>query len=213
LRDISVFMSSAAPRDSRFASHCVKAGSVDVDAFDLRDPTFLLAYATVDFPLLKMVQALRRSFPETPIFGCTSFQGVFSRQGFFRGAALLAGEREDGLQVVAVGRRASASDAREKARSAAVELVAGLKDKPRLILMHATPGFEERVVEGVESALGRDVAIFGGSAADDAIAGDWHVFTGTTIMEEGFVLAAFSSREEIHGGFLGGYLPIAPMRQ
>jgi hypothetical protein len=207
LRDISIFLPGASPRASGSPPHRVVGGSVDVSAFALQAPTFLLAYATIDFPLPRFLETLRRSFPRTPIFGCTSYRGVFSREGFFRGAALLAGERADGLQVASVARRATPTDARDKARVAVGELVAALQDKPRMILMHATPGFEERIVEGIESALGRDVAIFGGSAADDSIAGDWHVFEGTTVLDQGFVLAAFASRDEIHGGFLGGYLP------
>jgi hypothetical protein len=179
-----------------------------VEAFGLRDPSFLLAYATVEFPLQKLVDGLRRNFPSAPIFGCTSYQGVFSREGFFRGAALLAGEPGDGLQVAAVARHASAGDARGKAQAACRELVAALNGKPpRLILMHATPGFEERILEGIESVVGHEVAIFGGSAADDSIAGGWQVFAGTTMVQQGFVLAAFSSPEDIHGGFLGGFLP------
>jgi len=178
-----------------------------VKAFGLRDPSFILAYATVDFPLLKLLEGLRKDFPSAPIFGCTSYQGVFSREGFFRGAALLAGEPGDGLHVTAVARRANAGDARGKADAACREIVAALNGKPRVILMHATPGFEERIVEGIESAIGHEVAIFGGSAADDSIAGDWQVFGGTTLIDQGFVLAAFSSLEDIYGGFLGGFLP------
>jgi hypothetical protein len=207
LRDISIFVNGAASRTRGSRRHVVEAGTVDVAAFGLRDPSFLLAYATVDFPLLMLIESLRRSFPNTPIFGCTSHQGVFTREGFFRGAALLAGEPGDGLRVTAVVQRASEHDAREKAGAACRELVAELKGKPSLILMHATPGFEERIVEGIESAVGRDVAIFGGSAADDSVAGGWHVFAGTTIVDQGFALAAFSSPEEIYGGFLGGFLP------
>jgi hypothetical protein len=200
-------MRDAPPATAGTHSHVVEAGSIDVKAFGLSNPTFLLAYATVDFPLQKLVGNLHRSFPGAPIFGCTSFQGVFSREGFFRGAALLAGEPGDGLRVTAIARRANGNDARAKAHAACRELVATLHGKPRLVLMHATPGFEERILEGIESALGQEVAIFGGSAADDSIGGDWQVFAGTNIVEQGFMLAVFSSPEEIHGGFLGGFLP------
>jgi len=207
LRDISIFMDGGASGAAGSRRHAVAAGSVDVSAFGLQDPSFVMAYATVDFPLLNLVESLRRTFPHTPIFGCTSYEGVFTREGFFRGAALLAGEPGDGLHVTAVAHRATAYDAREKARAACCELVAQLKGKPSLVLMHATPGFEERIVEGVESAIGRDVAIFGGSAADDSVAGDWHVFAGTTVVDQGFALAVFSSPEPVYGGFLGGFLP------
>ena len=144
MRDISIFMEGRASRTPGSRRHVVEAGSVDVNAFGLRAPSFLLAYATVDFPLPKLLEDLRRTFPSTPIFGCTSYEGVFSREGFFRGAALLAGEQGDNLHVSALARRATAYDAREKAGAACRELVASLYGKPRLILMHATPGFEER---------------------------------------------------------------------
>jgi hypothetical protein len=76
MRDISILMEGRASRTPGSRRHVVQGGSVDVNAFGLRAPSFLLAYATVEFPLPKLLEDLRRTFPIAPIFGCTSYEGV-----------------------------------------------------------------------------------------------------------------------------------------
>lgn len=46
-------------------------------------------------------------------------------------------------------------------------------EAPDVVYCSITPGCEEHVLEGVKSVFGRDVRIFGGSAADDDISASW----------------------------------------
>lgn len=56
-------------------------------------------------------------------------------------------------------------------------LEAELGGKPDAVLVHATPGFEERVLEGLASgSWGSPISVAGGSAADDDLSGAWGVF-------------------------------------
>ncbi len=76
------------------------------------------------------------------------------------------------------------------------------------MLLHATPGFEERVLEGIDEATSGKCPIFGGSAADDDLSGKWQIFQGTRIEGEGFVLTGLASPRKIHGSFVAGYTPM-----
>ncbi len=175
---------------------------------DVRSATWVLAYSTIDVPLAASLRGIAERHPGVPVFGCTSFRGVFSPGGFTRGLHVLVGEASDGVQATPTFRAVGASQAREAARAAATELRDAHDTPPASILMHATPGFEERVLEGIEDAFdGKPPQVYGGSAADDEIKGDWKVFCGQELTNEGFVLVGFWSKKRVFGSFVAGYAP------
>ena len=171
------------------------------------DPAWILVYAVADFPLGELLKRARRQRPDVPIFGTTTFQGSFAPSGFERGATLLIGEAREEIVARAEHAGADARTAKTEAAAACQRLQRALGRKPDVVLMHATPGFEERVLEGIAEVLGRDVTVYGGSAADDNIGGAWKVFNGDSVHGSGFVLAGFTSPRKIYGEIVGGYLP------
>lgn len=175
---------------------------------DAPTAAWILAYATVDVSLEESLRAVVDRHPGIPVFGCTSFRGVFSPGGFTRGLHALSAEGADGVRASSVLRAVGASRARAEARSAAAEIQAALGEPPNCLLLHATPGFEERVLEGIDEAFeGKPPPVYGGSAADDDIRGDWRVFVGTSVAREGFVLAGFATKKHVFGSFVAGYAP------
>ena len=174
----------------------------------IQSSSWILAYATVDVPLNQRLASLVRAHPGVPIFGCTSFAGVFSPVGFTRGMHGLAADTRDAIRAAPAFRAVGAARARSEAGSAALEIQSALNEAPSSILMHATPGFEERILEGIDDAFhGSPPPVYGGSAADDQMRGDWKVFCGTHVISEGFVLVGFSSRRRVFGSFISGYTP------
>lgn len=170
-----------------------------------RQPSWILAYATIDVSLEASLETLALAHPGVPIFGCTSFQGVFSPKGFARGIQLLVGEPSDGVSVHVVFRSGGAGTARASARAAALELRAALPSIDHLLL-HATPGFEEALLEGIEEGFeNAPPPVYGGSAADDDLSGKWRIFANTTVAREGFVLVGFSAKHGAVGSFVSGY--------
>jgi len=172
-----------------------------------RPPAWILMYATTSAPVSRIVKRLQREHPGVPVFGATSFQGVFSPTGFSPGLALLIAEAEDHLPVAVSLSETGATHAEERARKACVEIERSLGFRPHVLLLHATPGFEERILAGIRRAFGTDVPVYGGSAADDTINGEWRVFAKGASVQEGFVLAGIASSSTLQGGFLSGYLP------
>src|SRR5208283_1324903 len=173
----------------------------------INGPTWFIVWSVIDFPNEALLGALRRKFPGVPAFGTTSYLGVFAPEGFVRGACVLVGEASDTVRMGVSAQATNARNARRDAKKACAAIRTRLGRAPDLVIMHGTPGFEERVLEGIEGELGRDVVVYGGTAADDEIAGEWKVFGEAEIIGEGFVLAGVVAPDGYVGGFLGGYLP------
>ncbi|AKF10569.1 FIST signal transduction protein [Sandaracinus amylolyticus] len=164
-----------------------------------------LVYSTSDAASAALATSARTR--ADVVLGCTSSGGVFTPRGFERGAFALLGDEGDPTVEIA-GRACNAAAARRSARDAAQQIVKRLGRKPDALLLHATPGFEERLIEGVDDAFeGAAPPMYGGSAADDDLSGQWRVLHGSTIEREGFVLAGFASSAPIHGSFVSGYVP------
>jgi hypothetical protein len=168
-----------------------------------RVPTFALVYATADRPLESYAFP-----PETAVIGCTSSGGVFTPRGFQRGAFALFFDEADNIETRVAGQPTTAEYARDAAREAAHRITRELGRVPDALLLHGTPGYEERLLEGIAEAFdGKLPPVYGGSAADDDLSGKWRVRIGDETFSEGFVLAGFASKRPVHGGFVAGYLP------
>jgi hypothetical protein len=172
-----------------------------------RPPVWILMYGTDDIPFERIMSSLSQRFPGIPVFGATSFKGVFAPEGFNRDVALLVGEASDGITTSVALREVGQAQAKTASQAACQKIESKLGCRPNTLLMHATPGFEERILEGVRSAFGNDVPVYGGSAADDSLAGRWQVFANGKVCGEGFLLVGLSSEQAPMGSFLGGFLP------
>lgn len=65
----------------------------------------------------------------------------------------------------------------------------GGKEKVEHVILQATPGIEEGVLEGIESVLGEEVDVFGGSAADNEVKGEWKLLSSDGgVLESGVAL-------------------------
>jgi hypothetical protein len=143
---------------------------------------------------------------DAKVFGTTSFMGAFSPEGFVDGAILLA---EDGDNIKASYRlvETKENNARERAKEAVEEIRGELGGNPDVILMHATPGYEERILEGIYDVFGDNIRVFGGSAGDNDLTGKWKLFDKGKEINEGVLLVGFKNPRGIFGAFVSGYFP------
>ena len=70
--------------------------------------------------------------------------------------------------------------------------------------MAASPGEEEFYLKGISSVIGR-VPFFGGSAADNSIAGNWKLYSGDQTFSDGVITAFFYTDSKIENLFTGAY--------
>ncbi|MGB9622073.1 MAG: FIST signal transduction protein [Brevinematia bacterium] len=177
-----------------------------LNIFKLSGADWAVCYTTVDVDIKSLLNKISEVAPKIKIFGCSSFQGVFTPEGFLRGAHFLVSSQNDGIEAYPVIYECSAEDAKEKTILACKEIEKNF-GSPDVILMHAVPGFEERVVEGIDEVFLKKVKVYGGSAADDDISGKWFIFSGNKVLNQGVLLVAFRSAKKIYSTFLSGYLP------
>ena len=80
----------------------------------------------------------------------------------------------------------------------------GTDKAPAYVYMIASPGEEEEYVKGIEDVVGC-VPVFGGSAADDSISGDWKIFTNDKCFSDGVAVAFFYTNKSIRNKYTGAY--------
>ena len=174
----------------------------------LSDVKVVFAYASVANDLGEMLRGIEEELPGVPVIGNTSFTGVIMPEGFVSGDAgfvgILALADED-LEV-GVAALPKTDDARTTGQEVALEAVqaAGMDCAPDYFYMVAPPGEEEFYLKGITDVIGR-VPLFGGSAADNSISGEWQLFTGEGAFADGVAVAFFYSDKSFANYYTGAY--------
>ena len=170
------------------------------------DFEWALSYMTVDQDSRSIIEK-HKQYVKGPIFGCSSSNGVFTPYGFKRGAYFLAAKKEDNIQIYPVIKMAMEKTAYNIAKMAALEIKKNF-GIPDIILLHSTPGFEERIIEGIIEIFGQNMPVYGGSAADDNLNDKWFIFKDSLKLKEGFLMTGIRAYD-IYNNFISGYLPTA----
>jgi len=166
------------------------------------------AYASVAYNLGDMLKGVAEEIPGVPVLGNTSFTGVITPEGFITGDKGFVGIMTLGGDDLTVGvsGKPKSGDARATGREAAKEAIknAGKSGAPAYFYMAASPGEEEFYLKGISDVIGR-VPYFGGSAADNSIAGEWKLFANQQIFADGVTLAFFYADKPVTNLFTGAY--------
>lgn len=175
-------------------------------------PDVVFTYATETYDPSALNQQLRERAGDIPLHGGTSCQGVITEKGMAgddgHGLGLLAISDPDG--AYGVGAADIGDDPGGAARQAvqtALNQAGRIGEVPQMIWLTAAPGHEEAVIEGIANVLGPDVPVLGGSAADNAVAGNWHQFANGDVYDNAVVVTAVFSSGDIGYSFHSGYEP------
>jgi hypothetical protein len=168
------------------------------------------AYGSCDYDAGELLAAIAAELPGTPIIGNTSFTGVITPEGFVGGDTPFIGVLALGGDDVTVGCAGAARDTadcpRKIGRALAEQAMAaaGKDCPPDYWYMVASPAEEEYYIKGVTEVIGR-VPFFGGSAADNEIAGKWWIYNGTEAFQDGCAIAFFYTDTPFANKFTGAY--------
>lgn len=171
-------------------------------------PSLLLIYYSENYDISIFQAELKKSFPNTAILGCTSCQGVMTNEGYFSGTGLALWAINDYHGAYGTAIISNFDTPYEMARQATLKAIHNsgrVGELPSLILLHATPGYEEQIIQGIEKELGCTVPIIGGSAADDFIAEKWRLFNVEQQTGQGIGIAVFYPTCEVSLSFHSGY--------
>ena len=170
---------------------------------------FAFVYSSCDYATHDLLAGVQDALPGVPVAGNTSFTGVITPSGYvtgpdgFVGIMALADENLIvGTTTVARGSGTAIEDGK-KAAWKAME-AAGQTTPPDYFYMAASPAEEELYLKGITSVIGR-VPMFGGSAADNTIAGNWQLYSDKGVCPDGVVLAFFYTKKGIANVYTGAY--------
>ncbi|MDR1560522.1 MAG: FIST C-terminal domain-containing protein [Clostridiales bacterium] len=164
-----------------------------------------LVYSSVAYDMDLLLAGVKEALPGVPVIGNTSFTGVITPEGYitgdegFVGVMLLSGE-DFYVGVKGLPKEGSARDTGKMAALAAAEA----NGSPDYFYMAAPPGEEEFFLKGISDVIGRK-PLFGGSAADNTISGEWKVYTDEGAFADGVAVAFFYGGEPAVNLFTGAY--------
>lgn len=175
----------------------------------LKDSKVGMLFTSVDYNQTEVMKGVKSVVGDTPIVGCTSSgaiivpDGVITSDHGFAGMLLLDDEN---MVVGAAGSPLKNGDARETGRMVAMEALdrAGLDYAPSYYYMVASSKEEEYYVKGIQDIIG-DVPFFGGSAADNALSGDWSIFCDGNSFSDGVAVIFFYTDKPIETVYTGAY--------
>ena len=169
-----------------------------------------MAYGSCDYDAKALLDAVAAELPGVPVVGNTSFTGIVTPEGFVGGDKPFVGILALGGDDVVIGTAGAARDTDKcprcigkKLAKAAME-AAGKDCPPDYWYMVGSPAEEEYYIKGVTDVIGR-VPFFGGSAADNEIAGKWWIYNGTETFQDGCVIAFFYTDTPFTNKFTGAY--------
>lgn len=171
----------------------------------------IICAATCEHDLERMRVSLSEAYPEAALIGGTSCSGVMTERGHFAndgdGCAVLIIEDADGAYGVGVATLDSPFDAGVAAAEAAMRAADRDGERPEACFLISAPGSEEAVLAGVESVIGDDVPLIGGSSADNTLEGRWRQFDAHAVHGNAVALALLYPSGAVTARFHSGYDP------
>lgn len=177
---------------------------------DVAQAKVVFAYSSCAYNIPSMLDEFSAQLPDVPVIGNTSFTGVITPKGFVGGdgflGAMALNDPSMAVGVAAEPKTDASQDATELGEKVArLAMKAAGKDcAPSYYYMAASPAEEEYYVKGITHVIGR-VPFFGGSAADNAIAGDWKLYTSSGDFADGVAVAFFYTDKPMANVYTGAY--------
>lgn len=156
----------------------------------------------------KIVEGIR-SVSQTPFIGCTSSNAIIvPKAGYIdneEGYSGMLSFEGEGL-VVGVAGSPRNEEPREVGKRIAREAIknAGVSKIPSYFCMIASPKEEEDYLKGIQDVVGR-VPMFGGSAADNEVIGNWSIICNEQVFDDGCAVAFFFTNNEVCNVYTGDY--------
>ncbi len=171
-------------------------------------PKLGMMYCSCNDDVEEVVSGAMSSMKGAPIIGCTSSGMIITNDGIIESEDGFAGlmSFDDKNINIGVAAHKAGKNAREIGRKVARQAVenAGENYSPNYFYMVASPKEEEDYLMGIQDVIGR-VPMFGGSAADDTVEGNWKIFCNDQVFQDGVAVAFFYTDNDIVTSYTGAY--------
>jgi len=176
-------------------------------AAELSGIKLVYMYSSVVYDQQALLNGVKAALGDVPVIGNTSFTGVITPEGYIGGETFVGlmalADAELTVGVAGLPKSGSARATGRKVAELAMQK-AGKGRKPDYFYMVAPPGEEEYYLKGISEVIGR-VPLFGGSAADNSISGEWLLYTQAGAFADGVAVALFYSDKAFANEFTGAY--------
>ena len=171
-------------------------------------PKLGMMYCSCNDDVEEVVNGAMSSMKGAPVIGCTSSGMIITNDGIIESEDGFAGlmSFDDKNMNIGVAAHKAGKNAREIGRKVARQAVenAGENYSPNYFYMVASPKEEEDYLMGIQDVIGR-VPMFGGSAADDTVEGNWKIFCNDQVFQDGVAVAFFYTDNDIVTSYTGAY--------
>ena len=171
-------------------------------------PKLGMMYCSCNDDVEEVVSGAMSSMKGAPVIGCTSSGMIMTNDGIIESEDGFAGlmSFDDKNMNIGVAAHKAGKNAREIGRKVARQAVenAGENYSPNYFYMVASPKEEEDYLMGIQDVIGR-VPMFGGSAADDTVEGNWKIFCNDQVFQDGVAVAFFYTDNDIVTSYTGAY--------
>lgn len=174
----------------------------------LKTPTLGFLFTSELYNPEEVIKGIKSVNPALKVIGCTSSgaimtpDGIITSQNGFAGMLVLD-DNELSVGVASSPRGNNPRLTGRKLAKAALEN-AGKKFAPYAFSLFATPGEEEEYIKGVQDIVG-EIPMFGGTASDNRISGNWRVYTDEAVTNDGCAVVFFYTSRDIKNIFTGTY--------
>lgn len=176
------------------------------------NPSAIFAFFNTDHPLPSIQSSLTKTY-DCPILLASSCLGALGSNATghdsLNDLVVFALEDPDGHYGVGSD-SISLKNPREAASSAimaALENSGVSFESPALVWCAMPPGNEEEMLAGFADVIGPNIPVFGGSAADNDVTGQWQQGTHTDIGDDRVVVAVLHTSTPIGMSYSSGYKP------
>ena len=174
----------------------------------LKNIKMAFVYSSVSYDQNQLLQSIKEELGDIPLIGNTSFTGVITDSGWVGGnngfvGIMALSDDELNVGIAGLAKEKSARETGRKVAKLALEN-AGMHTAPDYFYMVAPPGEEEMYLKGISDVIGR-VPLFGGSAADNTITGEWLLYTDKLVTADGVAVAFFYTKKPFANVYTGAY--------
>jgi len=173
-----------------------------------KTPVLGYLFASETYNHEELIKGIKSVTPSLKVIGCTSADAVMTPDGIISSPTGFAGmlvldDNELSVGVSSAPRGTNPRMTGRKLAKAALDN-AGKKYAPYAFSMFATPGEEEEYLKGIQDIVG-EIPMFGGSASDQKLTGNWKVFGEDGVFEDGCAVAFYYTNKDIKNVFTGTY--------
>jgi len=180
----------------------MEAVQMAIEQAQIREPQICFAACTADRDVSEVQAAFAELLPNVPIHGLTSSGAVLHSQGSL--------PKGIGCLLIEATPASFATAFSEDAEQAA-QILKEQMPQPQAILMSTVPGSEEAAIAQITAVFGDAIVpIFGGTAADNEVKGDWRVFCSQGVSDKGISLVGINQGVRF-GAHIGA--PYTPTEQ